>query len=199
MSQEEEITFGVNTFYVLLQEVSNERKSQFHNIFEGEEKLLTHTLKIFKAVEKYIQEVYPTNQNKFNEFISEIDLIGKDENQEFAMKVSKYIYDYKSQGITLNSLSTGVIPTKDELRTYVISKVQPILFQMLSEFVDQNDNDDAEIALQELCGLVVMAGYSFFELGHNRSGGAINGAFTTGVGIANRFRFSDEYEELATL
>ena len=196
-SQAEEATYGVQIFGKLLIKAFADREIKIREIFEDDKKHLDYMLNILAAIKAYSDFYYPHNEIKFKDFTSGIDAFGKEETQEVAMKVSKYIFEYLSAGVTIESLSTGKNATPQELKNYSIQKVQKILYGLANDFVDPEENETAEIALQELCVVVVTAGYLFFSERHNRSGDAINGAFTSGIGLVNLFRISDEYDKLA--
>lgn len=194
---EVEVTFGVQAFGKLLIKASAAREVELRELFVDEPYLESQMLRINNVLKAFIDENYPHDQNKFNKFIQDIDAIGKIETQDIAMKVSKYIWEYMNQGITLDSISSGISPTSSQLENYVVKKVQSIFYNLVSEFVDPDENENAELALQEICRLVVSAGYQFFARKFNRSGEAINGGFTSGVGLVMQFRISDEYDALA--
>lgn len=182
MSQIEEINLGVSRFFKDIDEALIDRRLELEQSSLSENELALADIRLGR-IEDYFSAFYPTDITTMNKFQLRIETIGADYVDKFSSEFAKYIFEYLSQGVTMQSIIRGEKAGKKELNKYVISKGRNYLLNRASEEKDIPQESLGWTHTFELAQIISSAGLLFFDNNHNTSGDAIKSGFISGVGV----------------
>ena len=182
MGQIEEINLGVNRFYKDIEEALSDRRLELEQSELGEIEWEFADIRLGR-IEDYFSAFYPTDDNTMREFQFRIDSIGADYVDKFSSEFANYIFEYLSQGVTLQSIMRGEKAGKKELNKYVISKGRDLLLNKASLEKDIPKQTLGWTHTFELAQIISSAALLFFDNNHNTSGNAIKSGFISGIGV----------------
>lgn len=189
MNVVEEVNYGVEAFFLDLQQSLRERLEEI----ERDEDDLLSSLKLGR-VEDFINETYPANSNGMREFQSRVNGIGAHQTDDLASTISNLIFDYLQQGVTLASMGRGELAEPEELNRWTTFKASEALWYHVSNESGLDDSTLAGTYTQEFCWIVAAAGVNFFRNKHNIAGKAIQSAFICGIGTLRLWLY-DEFQD----
>lgn len=186
MNVVEEVNYGVEAFLLDLRQSLKERLEDVEN---DEEDYLS-SLKLGR-IEDFINGTYPSDSKAMRDFQAAINEIGAHETDDLAAKISKLIFDYLQQGVTLASIGRGELASPDELNRWTAYQTSGALWHHISNEAELDESSLAGTYTKEFCWIVAMAGVNFFRNKHNVASKAIQSGFICGIGTLRLWVYDD--------